>query len=254
MRRAIVLLGALLALSRPAFASFTYAFDANAADSDNLAGLHLNRAHNDTFAHGISWDIDRHAIWNAGLDVTLDYSYPGVTPTPPDLVFAYRPAFHTDNFRMRWDDCRLWLGQRVGHPAAPFQFTIDAGRQDAPLGGLLVGTYGSQQGLLLFNRGDTPQTPLKRTSISMFNQFMLQTDTRGIGVPDFWLYNYGAQAPTFWVGADNAFQLASAKEGFFGAAPVSKPVVTGSWSDGSAARSVLAALVKLGLVTNQTTP
>jgi hypothetical protein len=33
-----------------------------------------------------------------------------------------------------------------------------------------------------------------------------------------------------------------------------KPVVTGSWSDGSAAKSVLAALVKLGLVTDNTKP
>lgn len=42
--------------------------------------------------------------------------------------------------------------------------------------------------------------------------------------------------------------------GFFGAAPVSKPTVTGSWADGSAGESLAAALALLGLITDDTTP
>ena len=40
--------------------------------------------------------------------------------------------------------------------------------------------------------------------------------------------------------------------GFFGAAPVGRPTVTGSWSDGTAGQSLAAALADLGLVDDQT--
>lgn len=42
--------------------------------------------------------------------------------------------------------------------------------------------------------------------------------------------------------------------GFFGANPVARPSVTGSWSDGSAGDSLAAALALLGLITDGTTP
>lgn len=44
------------------------------------------------------------------------------------------------------------------------------------------------------------------------------------------------------------------KLGFFNTYPVARPVVSGSWGDGSAMQSMLAALVTLGLVEDQTTP
>src|SRR5699024_1124770 len=52
---------------------------------------------------------------------------------------------------------------------------------------------------------------------------------------------------------DGAINHRGESVGFFGAAPTSKPEITGSRSDGSAFESLLAALVKLGLVTDQTT-
>ncbi|AKZ60817.1 hypothetical protein SAM23877_p108 (plasmid) [Streptomyces ambofaciens ATCC 23877] len=54
---------------------------------------------------------------------------------------------------------------------------------------------------------------------------------------------------------DVVFDLdaAGGKLGFFGVAAVARPVVSGSWADGTAAQSVLAALVALGLVTDTTT-
>lgn len=42
--------------------------------------------------------------------------------------------------------------------------------------------------------------------------------------------------------------------GFFGAAPVGRPAVAGSWADGSAGESLAAALATLGLITDNTTP
>jgi hypothetical protein len=42
--------------------------------------------------------------------------------------------------------------------------------------------------------------------------------------------------------------------GFFGATPVGRPPVTGSWADGSAGVSLADALADLGLITDNTTP
>lgn len=42
--------------------------------------------------------------------------------------------------------------------------------------------------------------------------------------------------------------------GFFGATPIGRPTVTGSWADGSAGVSLADALADLGLITNNTTP
>lgn len=49
------------------------------------------------------------------------------------------------------------------------------------------------------------------------------------------------------------FDAAGGKLGFFGVPAVARPAVSGSWADGTAAQSMLAALVALGLVTDTTT-
>jgi hypothetical protein len=250
MKRIIALLVVLMAACRPAQADLTYNWDNNTADSDGLVGLHLNRASTDPFAHGISWDIDGKFMWNTGLDITLDYTYPGVSPTPPDLVLAYSSLLHADNLRMRADDARVALGPRIGHPVMPFQLAIAAGLPNSPLGGISVGTYGYQFGLYLYNRNPAEA----RTAISLQSLYGLVTDSAENGYGDFVFYNYQASAPTFTVQPNNDFCLAARREGFFGSAPVAKPHVTGSWSDGSAQKSLLAALVQLGLATDQTAP
>src|SRR4051812_2900164 len=126
MRRIPAVLGLVLVFCRPAFADFSIRFDPVPANSDNLAGIHLNREATDTFAHGISWDIDGKWMWNSGLDITTDYSYPGISPTPPDLVLAYSSLLRADNLRLRADDARMALGPRIGHPVIPFQFQVAA--------------------------------------------------------------------------------------------------------------------------------
>jgi hypothetical protein len=51
-----------------------------------------------------------------------------------------------------------------------------------------------------------------------------------------------------------AFDDKGVKLAFYGGTPVKRPVVTGKWSDGTAAKSFFAALVSLNLVQDQTAP
>jgi hypothetical protein len=250
MHRLLTVVGFVIASCGLAFADFNYHFDADPLNSDNLAGLHLNRSTTDWFAHGISWDLDGQWMWNSGLDITVDYGYPGVSPTPPDLVLAYSSLLHADNLRLRADDARMVLGPRIGHPVLPFQFEIAAGTEQKPLDGIGIGTYGYQNGLSLYNR----TLGLKRTAINLQSLFLLITDSQANGTGDFQLYNYQANAPTWMVQPNNDFCLTAPRIGFFSAAPVAQPRVTGSWSDGTAQKALLAALVKLGLVKDATTP
>ena len=210
----------------------------------SVKGLVIDRPATEPYACGTIWEQAETPIWCQGLDITQDY--PGL----PDLVLAYTPATHSDNLRLRSDDARMVLGPRIGHPVMPFQLEIDAGTPTDPLGGLFVSTTENAFGLYMENR----TSGLLRDTVSFQNLFFLQTDTQGNGTGDFWLYNGQSASPVFSVTPANAFTLSAPQEGFYGASPTYRPTVTGSWSDGSAAKSVLAALVKLGLVTDQTTP
>jgi hypothetical protein len=250
MLRLLAVIGLVFASCGLAFADFNYRFDPDPQASYNLAGLHLNRSSIDTFAHGLSWDLDGQWMWNSGLDITLDYSYPGVSPTPPDLVLAYSSLLHADNLRLRADDARMALGTCVGHPVLPFQLEIAAGTEQKPLDGIGIGTYGYQNGLSLYNR----TLGLKRTAINLESLFLLVTDSGANGTGDFQLYNFQANAPTWMVWPNNDFCLTAPRIGFYSAPPVAQPTVTGSWSDGTAQKSLLAALVNLGLVKDGTTP
>jgi hypothetical protein len=206
--------------------------------TSGLVGLHLDRPSSFRQPHGISLDLDGQPVW----DIGIDYEW-------PDLVLAYSHTLKADNLRMRSDTAQVELGQRVGHPVTPFQLHISAGNAEEPLSGIGIGTYGYQHGLYLYNR----QQGLKRTTISLYNLFSLSTDTRSNGTGDFQFYNYQAGAPTWTVQPNNDFRLTAPRAGFFSAAPVAQPVVRGSWSDGTAQKSLLSALVRLGLVRDETT-
>jgi hypothetical protein len=243
MNRTVALLALLAAVCRPAHADLTHGWEYdNYTDSDGLVGLHISRASIDPFAHGISWDIDGMFMWHSGLDITLDYSYPGVSPTPPDLVLAYSSLTHADNLRMRADDARMVLGPRIGHPTLPFQLDIET---DSRNSGLALGTNNYQYSAYFYNHGSPANN---RTSLNLAGLWSWGTDLGQNGGDDLWLWNFKTQAPML------QFSASQGGMGFFGASPTSKPAVTGSWSDGSAQKSMLAALVKLGLVSDQTTP
>lgn len=209
-----------------------------------LRGIVLDRPAADNLPHGLTLNWNGQFAWGtAAIDATHDY------PGTPDLVLAYSRDTNADNLRLRSDDARMELGPKVGHPVLPFQFTVSAGTAERHLGGVAVGTYGYQYGLYLFNRGST-----RRNVISFQNLWSLLTDSAENGVGDFTLYNQQTQTRTITVSPINDLTFCSPKIGFYAAPPVSKPSVAGSWSDGSAAKNVLAALVALGLVTDITTP
>lgn len=214
------------------------------APQGSVKGLVVDRPSTEPYACGFIFEQSETPIWCQGLDITQDY------PGFPDLVLAYTPSTQSDNLRLRSDDARMVLGPRIGHPVMPFQLEIDAGTPTEALGGLFVSTTADAFGLYMENRtpGDL------RDTISLQNLFFLQTDTTQNGTGDFWLYNGQSSSPVFYVTPANAFTLSASQEGFYGAQPVSRPIVSGSWSDGSAAKSMLAALVRLGLVQDQTTP
>jgi hypothetical protein len=211
--------------------------------SPAVSDLHLNRNFSDTFAPSISWDIEGQSVWKTILSQSSGYN----GSIPPDFVLAHRAVLNRDSLRMRWDDARLELGFTANHPIMPFQFNVNAGTLYKPLGGISVGTYGYQSGLYLYNRGKS-----KRNALSFQNLFGFMTDSTNDGRGDFCLYNWQAKLPVFVALPNNDLCLMSAKEGFFGAPPIARPVVTGNWKDGSAIRSTLAALVSLGLVTDRT--
>jgi hypothetical protein len=239
----------LLALAPMAVSAQAVSEYATRPTIGGITGLHLDRPVNDPNPHGVIFDWGGNFAWGMGLDGTLGYDYPSEpNGTVPDLVLAYSRMTRADNLRLRADDARMELGPKVGHPVLPFQFAITAGTNEDPLGGLCVRTFGHQYSIYMFNGG-----PSKRTNLNFYNLFGFVTDTDENGTGDFALHNYQSGANTLEIDPQDRMVIRAPALGFFGAAPVAKPVVTGSWSDGSAARDLLAKLVQLGLVTDGTT-
>jgi hypothetical protein len=213
-----------------------------------LRGLHLDSPLADNLPHGIILDLDGRFAWGMGIDATRDY--PFVTP---DMVFAYSWDRNADLFRMRADDARLALGQAVGHPVVPFQFNVEAGQftaEGSGMGGMAISTWDQNYSLYLFNR----RPNCRRTNLNLYNCFALLTDPNQNNTREFMLWNYTTNSSTFHISPTNAFKVTAPQIGFYGGTPVNKPVVTGSWAAGTAQKSVLAAMVQLGLVTDSTTP
>jgi hypothetical protein len=197
-------------------------------------GLIIDRPVDEIYACALVWEQSENPIWSMGLDISQNY--PGV----PDLVLANNSANKNDCLRMRQDDARMALGPQVGHPIVPFQLSLEPNQSN---GGLCVGTSNYQWAAYFYNRGPNNN----EAAISFNNLWLVGSDLYHNGATDFTFYSFQAQTPVVTLGEAGGV-------GFFGAAPTAKPVVSGSWSDGSAAKSVLAALVKLGLAQDTTTP
>ncbi len=228
----------------------------NVPTQGGLRGLHIDRSPLDPWRHGIVFDYGSLFAWGMGLDAGLNYSYPNSPNQCPDLVLAYSTHTNADNLRLRSDDARMELGPAVGHPRTPFQLAIRAGTPANPLGGLSIGTFSYQYSIHLYNRDPT----IQRTCINFGSLWSWGTDLGLNGGSDLYLYNYQTNHATMTVSPDDRIGLAGALRhqgsqlGFFGATPVTRPVVTGSWSDGSAARNLCQAVAGLGLVQLQTSP
>jgi hypothetical protein len=230
-------------------------YSSDAPVKGGLRGLHIDRSTLDNLPNGVSFDYGGQFAWGMGLDATMDYTYPNYPYELPDLILAYSAHTDADNLRIRSDDARMELGPMVGHPATPFQFTIKAGTPASPLGGLSIGTFGYQYSIHMYNQDPT----IKRTCVNFANLWSWGTDLAQNGGTDLFLFNNQNNHATITVTPDDVIGLSGTLQhqgqqaGFFGATPVTQPVVTGSWSDGSAARSLCQALARLGLIQDQTT-
>ena len=223
----------------------TYVTDRHNRNS-GMMGLHLDRPAELRQPHGISLDLDGQPVWDT---CAIDYEW-------PDLVLAYSHTLKADNLRMRADTAQMELGQRVGHPITPFQFHITGGNEQAPLGGIGLATYGWQYSLYMYNR----QPGCKRTNLNFFNLFSWCTDSTGTGTGDFFIRNYQTNSNPIHISPGNDISLngnlshTGEKAGFYGAAPINKPVITGSRSDGTALANLLSKLEALGLIVDNTIP
>lgn len=131
----------------------------------------------------------------------------------------------------------------------PFQFSIVGGTPKNPTGGLCVGTYGASTTVYLYNRN---QPGIYRTSLNFFSLYSIGTDEQANGTKDFYIRNHGTGKAVLTMDKEDRLKLNCSELGFYGAPATVRPVVTGNWSDGTAQRSLLAAMVKVGLVVDQT--
>jgi hypothetical protein len=230
-------------------ASVSTWFSTDPNPTSGLRGLHISRSSSDPMPSGISLDLDGSPVWDFGLDSDT-----------PDLVLAYSHLAGAEQFRIRPDTGQIDIGPRVGHPSTQSQLNITAGTPDAPLDGLGVGCYGSRNGLYLYQK--LPGT--RRTKISFYNLFQVGTDSQRNNTPDFFIGNNATgrmpvvispqDMVTLGYGATigGTFQHTGDAAGFFGARPISRPVITGSRRDGTALINLIAGLTSLGLINNQT--
>ncbi len=167
-------------------------------------------------------------------------------------------ASNTYFFRMRGDTGQLEVGPNAPHSTGSLQMNVTAGTSATPRLGLGVGIWGNQYNLYLYQ--NQPATTSKRTQISFNNTYQMGTDSTGLGVADWWLYNSGTGHQMLIANPDDSLtvkyglQHTGSTLGFYSATPVTKQTVTGCRSDGTALASLITALKNLGLVNDQTTP
>lgn len=174
----------------------------------------------------------------------------------------------------------MWLGQSVLQPGTGTQLEVSGGSSTVPRRAIQADVFGNSVGLTLTQMGGLGL----RTNIDFANTFYLSTDSGANGTPDFYLWdgrqnrspwqvlatsdvvqmNYGAtingtatvNGPASLLGSTtigSTLQHTGNQLGFYGATPVTKPVVTGCTCDGSALKSPIQALASQGLVIDNTT-
>lgn len=234
--------------------------------SDGLLDYHVYGTDPDTRGFSFDGNTTSNPIWGLGLETTYGDLY----------LQSYTTALNM--LEMRGDTGQLNLGKGIGRPVnGGAQLGITAGTLTAPLGGIGVTTFGSTFGLSM-GQGK-PGTNF--TAISYAGLFQLGTDVAGNGGGDFSLWdlahsklplqvnsadlvtmNYGAtingtttmNGPVSLLGSSTTIGSSGALLGFYGTTPVTRPVISGSRSDGTALRSLLQNLQAMGLITDNTTP
>jgi hypothetical protein len=278
-------LAAALALrSAPGAEAASSTFVNSGNPGDGLLAYHVSGG--DAANRGYSLDYGTTSIpgWGLGLEQTygdfylFNYNYVnGTNNGVPNTV-----ASNNYWLRMRGDTGQLALGYQVGHPANGWQqMAIAAGTGNAPLDGLGITAYGFQNNLNL-GQGMGMKN---HTDINFAGLWQLGTDIGNTGGKDMFVWdlanskqplqisnatdlvtmNYGATVngtatvnglASLPGGATigGNLQHTGSQLGFYGTAPVTKPVVSGCTCDGSALKSLIQALASQGLVIDNTTP
>jgi hypothetical protein len=226
-------------------------FSTDPNPASGLRGWHIDRPSSEKTPHGISLDINGSPVWDMGIDFEF-----------PDLILGYSHVTQSDQFRFRIDTGQLEIGPRVGHPVTASQVNVTAGTDTAPLDGVGVGAYGSQNNLYLYQKLPGQQ----RTKVNLYDLFQVGTDSTQSNSSDFWVFNnLTGRFPLLINATDNVamgngatvgktLQHTGATLGFFGATPIARPTVSHSRKDGSALADLISKLAALGLVTDQTNP
>lgn len=273
MKRSIIrstLLGAVLGARCASSAlALGSAIGTTANPGDNLWGYHVFGT--DPNSRGFSIDAGSDLataspIWSFGYDTS--------TTSNNNDFFLYSHTYNGTGtgilngyfLRMRGDNGMMDLGPNLNHPGSSAQLKIWAGTNTAPKDGLSVACYGNYNGIFL----DQNNAGTQRTKINFFNQFMIGSDSGGSGTSkDWWLFNNNTGRFPLLV-SDNTnsdvvsmgygatvggtFKHTGSMLGFYNAAPVAKPTITGCRSDGTALANLLTALKNMGLINDSTTP
>jgi hypothetical protein len=249
-------------------------FSSTPNSGDSLFGYHVYGTETNNRGFVLDYDSTGNLGWSLGLERTFGDLY----------LYNYNyysggvlSAANNTPFRLRGDTGQIELGTSIGHPISSNQLNVTAGRDTAPviaLDGLGISINGIQSSINLTQRGN-PAT-IRRTAVTFgtpTSGFQIGTDSAGIGTNDWYLKNlttgtvplemwYGNNVLNIGYGANvtgtltvsGALTHTGSTLGFYNAAPITKPVVTGCRSDGTALQSLLQALQSQGLIVNSTTP
>jgi hypothetical protein len=289
MKRPALLMAAVAALvlhaAPGAHAADGTTFLSTGNAGDNLFGFHVWGTDAGPRGYSIDGTDTTVPTWSFGYD-------PSTTTNNNDFFLfshTYNPGGTGTNattginngyfFRLRGDNGQLDIGNdgsgNLNHPGSGNQVKIWAGTSTQPRDGLGITCYGNSNSLYL----DQLSAGLLRTKVNFLNMFQVGTDSTLSGTPDWYLKDSYQGKSTFplIVGQDDKvvmsygatvnglaslaggatiggnLQHTGSQLGFYGAVPVTKPVVSGCTCDGSALKSLIQALASEGLVLDNTT-
>lgn len=196
-----------------------------------------------TITTGTSQDL---AYWKhrGGLSATL-----GIGVTPPDGLARLQVSAQDNEPAMA--TVRLRRGPAQTGNVLTLHDSTPTDRMWVDKDFYLTGNNASVGGAIAIAGDVTNQRTLCMTGSDKANVYGFSLPTGSGGVLRFSCISGGNNV--FDAGTDGSLRHLSAKLGFFGAATVTKPAVTGSRGGNAALASLITALANLGLITDSTT-
>jgi hypothetical protein len=267
----LAILAGVLGSRSPAFASAAWTFNPDAGPSSSTRGFQVDSVggDTDTLPYGLLLTLAGSPVWGYGTNRTVTAG-----TSSNDLIFQSYTVTNGQPLgqvlNVRSDNGQVSIGPGISTNTGVRQVQITAGTPTTPLAGLAVTTYGAQNGLALIQSTTPPVggSANKRVQINLNGLFQVGTDAfnnngtncyvadTSSGNPATWRYPFTISNQSNMTSTWDALVLGSSTDqlAFYGAAPVSKPVITGCRSDGTALKNLLTQLQTMGLITDQTTP